>query len=49
METEKDQQAQEAEARMYAPLDWDSPASCRIEDLTEPRFDEALRLIKVPP
>lgn len=35
------------EARMYAPLEWDSSAMCKIQDLKEAQFEEALRLIKV--
>lgn len=35
------------EARMYAPLEWDSPAICKIQDLKEAQYEEALRLIKV--
>lgn len=37
----------EMEARMYAPLEWDSPAICKIQDLKESQYEEALRLIKV--
>ncbi|XP_072761054.1 uncharacterized protein [Anoplolepis gracilipes] len=34
------------EARMYAPLEWDSPAICKIQDLKEAQYEETLRLIK---
>ncbi|XP_050451733.1 uncharacterized protein LOC126851627 [Cataglyphis hispanica] len=34
------------EERMYAPLEWDSPATCKIQDLKEVQYEEALRLIK---
>ena len=44
---EKDEYALEAEARMKAPLEWYSSAKCKILDLREPQYDEALRLIKV--
>lgn len=37
----------EMEARMYAPLEWDSQAACKIQDLKEAKYEEALRLIKV--
>ncbi|XP_070155141.1 uncharacterized protein [Polyergus mexicanus] len=36
----------EMEGRMYAPLEWDSPAICKIQDLKEAQYEEALRLIK---
>lgn len=37
----------EMETRMYAPLEWDSLATCKIQDLKEAQYEEALRLIKV--
>ncbi|KAK1127747.1 hypothetical protein K0M31_003235 [Melipona bicolor] len=43
----KDEEALGAEARMKAPLEWYSSAKCKILDLKEPQYDEALRLIKV--
>ncbi|XP_017763607.1 PREDICTED: uncharacterized protein LOC108553280 [Eufriesea mexicana] len=43
---EKDEFALEAEARMKAPLEWDSTAKCKILDLKESQYDEALHLIK---
>jgi len=47
MNEEKKNDFIEMEARMYAPLEWDSPAICKIQDLKEAHYDEALRLIKV--
>ncbi|CAD1475091.1 unnamed protein product, partial [Heterotrigona itama] len=47
MTEERDEYALEAEARMKAPLEWYSSAKCKILDLKEPQYDEALRLIKV--
>lgn len=44
---EKDEYALEVETRMKASLEWDSLAKCKILDLKEPQYDEALRLIKV--
>lgn len=44
---EQDEYSLEVESRMKAPLVWDSPANCKIQDLHEPQYDEALRLIKV--
>lgn len=44
---EKDESTVEAEARMHAPLEWDSLAICKIQDLKESQYEEALRLIKV--
>lgn len=35
------------EAKMYAPLEWESPAICKIQDLKEAQYKEVLRLIKV--
>ncbi|KYN40646.1 hypothetical protein ALC56_04955 [Trachymyrmex septentrionalis] len=46
MDEEKRYDIVEMEARMYAPLEWDSPAICKIQDLKEAHYDEALRLIK---
>ncbi|XP_018045213.1 PREDICTED: uncharacterized protein LOC108685085 [Atta colombica] len=46
MNEEKKNDFIEMEARMYAPLEWDSPAICKIQDLKEAHYDEALRLIK---
>ncbi|KAG7212178.1 hypothetical protein KM043_012518 [Ampulex compressa] len=43
---EKDERVLQMEARMYAPLEWDSPATCRIQDLKEAQYEEALRLLK---
>ncbi|XP_076618901.1 uncharacterized protein LOC143340608 [Colletes latitarsis] len=43
---EKDELTLQMEARMKAPLVWDSPDNCEIKDLQEPQYDEALRLIK---
>jgi len=37
----------EMENRMHAPLEWYSPPVCKIQDLKEAQYDEALRLIKV--
>ncbi|XP_014483698.1 PREDICTED: uncharacterized protein LOC106749100 [Dinoponera quadriceps] len=34
------------EARMYAPLQWESFAPCKIQDLKAAQYEEALRLIK---
>ncbi|XP_029174494.1 uncharacterized protein LOC114943073 [Nylanderia fulva] len=45
-EEKKDTFTIEMEARMYAPLEWDSPAICKIQDLKEAQYEEALRLIK---
>ena len=47
MVEEKDEYAIEVEARMKAPLEWYSSAKCKILDLKEQHYDEALRLIKV--
>lgn len=47
MDEEKKNDFIEMEARMYAPLEWDSPEICKIQDLKEAQYDEALRLIKV--
>lgn len=47
MDEEKTYDVIEMEARMYAPLVWDSAAICKIQDLKEAQFEEALRLIKV--
>lgn len=47
MDEEKKNDFIEMEARMYAPLEWDSPAICKIQDLKEAHYEEALRLIKV--
>lgn len=47
MDEEKKEELIEMEARMYAPLEWDSPAICKIQDLKEAQYEEALRLIKV--
>lgn len=44
---EKDEFALGVETRMKAPLEWHSSAECRILDLRESQYDEALRLIKV--
>lgn len=46
---EKDDRALEIEARMKAPLEWDSPENCKILDLKETQYGETLRLIKVQP
>ncbi|XP_011640442.1 uncharacterized protein LOC105429273 [Pogonomyrmex barbatus] len=46
MDEKKDEFTIEIEARMYAPLEWDSPAICKIQDLKEAQYEEALRLIK---
>lgn len=46
-EEKEDKFVIEMEARMYAPLEWDSPAICKIQDLKEVQYEEALRLIKV--
>ncbi|CAL7951583.1 unnamed protein product [Xylocopa violacea] len=46
MDDEKDEFALEMDIRMKAPLEWDSSARCKIFDLKEPHYDEALRLIK---
>ncbi|XP_011689090.1 PREDICTED: uncharacterized protein LOC105450781 isoform X2 [Wasmannia auropunctata] len=46
MAEEKKNDYIEIEARMYAPLEWDSPAICKIQDLKEAQYEEALRLIK---
>ncbi|XP_050485083.1 uncharacterized protein LOC126870930 [Bombus huntii] len=43
---EKDEFALAVETRMKAPLEWHSSAECRISDLRESQYDEALRLIK---
>ncbi|XP_054014696.1 uncharacterized protein LOC128895795 [Hylaeus anthracinus] len=43
---EKDEQTLQTEARLKAPLVWDSPENCAIKDLHQTRYDEALRLIK---
>lgn len=43
----KDELMLEMEARMYAPLQWESLALCRIQDLKAAQYEEALRLIKV--
>lgn len=37
----------EMEARMYAPLQWESLAPCKIQDLKAAQYEEALCLIKV--
>jgi len=37
----------EMEQRMHAPLEWDSPPICKMQDLKEAQYEEALRLIKV--
>ncbi|KAL0099082.1 hypothetical protein PUN28_020260 [Cardiocondyla obscurior] len=34
------------EARMYAPLEWDSSETYKIQDLKEEHYEEVLRLIK---
>lgn len=47
IEEKDDEFTVEMEARMYAPLEWDSPAICKIQDLKETQYEEALRLIKV--
>jgi len=47
MNEEKKNDFIEMEARMYTPLEWDSPAICRIQDLKEAQYEETLRLIKV--
>lgn len=44
---EKDEFALGVETRMKAPLEWHSSVECRISDLRESQYDEALRLIKV--
>lgn len=46
-EEKKDEFMIRMETRMYAPLEWDSPAICKIQDLKEVQYEEALRLIKV--
>ncbi|XP_011864465.1 PREDICTED: uncharacterized protein LOC105560190 [Vollenhovia emeryi] len=46
MNEEKKNELIGMEARMYAPLEWDSPAICKIQDLKEAQYEEALRLIK---
>lgn len=46
-EEKKDRFTVEMEARMYAPLEWESPAICKIQDLKEAQYEEVLRLIKV--
>ncbi|XP_076240035.1 uncharacterized protein LOC143182736 [Calliopsis andreniformis] len=43
---EKDERAVEIEQRMKAPLEWDTPPTCKIKDLHESHYDETLRLIK---
>lgn len=43
----EDRFTSEMEARMYAPLEWDSPVTCKIQDLKEAQYEEVLRLIKV--
>ncbi|XP_076279073.1 uncharacterized protein LOC143208487 [Lasioglossum baleicum] len=43
---QKDEFSLQVEARMKAPLVWDSSSSCIIQDLLEPQYDEVLRLIK---
>ncbi|XP_011258173.1 uncharacterized protein LOC105252488 [Camponotus floridanus] len=45
-EEKKDKFTVEMEARMYAPLEWESPAICKIQDLKEAQYEEVLRLIK---
>ncbi|XP_015175250.1 PREDICTED: uncharacterized protein LOC107065782 [Polistes dominula] len=42
----KDDKLLEMEARIHAPLEWDSPIYCKIQDLHESLYDEACRLIK---
>lgn len=44
---DRDEYALEAEARLKAPLEWESTAKYKIIDLKESQYDEALRLIKV--
>lgn len=46
-EERKDESILEMEARMYAPLQWESYAPCKIQDLKAEQYEEALRLIKV--
>jgi len=47
MNEEKKNEFIDIEARMYAPLEWDSSEICKIQDLKEAQYGEALRLIKV--
>ncbi|XP_034183318.2 uncharacterized protein LOC117605751 [Osmia lignaria lignaria] len=46
MDFNEDDRAVEMEARMLAPLEWESTANCKIIDLREPLYNEVLRLIK---
>lgn len=46
-EEKQDEFTIEMEARMLAPLEWESDAPCKIQDLKEAQYEEALSLIKV--